>query len=105
MKIEMQKQLEHERIKAQKEEASRMERIQKEEAAIKKRQAEFSELEKKLSVVLPLVNEANLISKELKRDITFSTKMVREMPDSQNLLEAKTDVIVKVENREVAYYY
>lgn len=105
MKIEMQKQLEQERIKAQKEEASRMERIQKEEAAIKKRQAEFSELEKKLSVVLPLVNEANLISKELKRDITFSTKMVREMPDSQNLLEAKTDVIVKVENREVAYYY
>ena len=105
MRQAMMKQIEEEKVKAQKEEAARLERIQREEANIKNRQAQFSELEKKLSIVLPLINEANLISKELKRDITFQTKMIREMPDTQNLQEARTDVVIKVENREIGYYY
>jgi hypothetical protein len=54
-------------LKAAKEEVERQERIRREEIAIKNRQAEFTLLEKKLSEVLPMVGEANLIASELKR--------------------------------------
>jgi hypothetical protein len=82
MRIEMERNLAQEKLKNQKDEADRIERIRREEAAIKKRQAEFSALEKKLAIVLPLVNEGNLIAKELKRDIVFNTKMIRVMNDA-----------------------
>lgn len=82
MRIEMERNIAQEKLKNQKDEADRIERIRREEAAIKKRQAEFSALEKKLAIVLPLVNEGNLIAKELKRDVVFNTKMIRVMNDS-----------------------
>ena len=62
MRLEMEFKLEQDKLKAAKEEAERKERIRREELAIKNRQAEFTLLEKKLSEVLPMVGEANLIS-------------------------------------------
>jgi hypothetical protein len=105
MRVDMERQIEQEKLKSQKDEADRLERIRREEAAIKKRQAEFSALEKKLAVVLPLVNEGNLIAKELKRDVVFNTKMIRVLNDAQNLMDARTEVVVRVENFEEGYYY
>lgn len=101
----MERDIEEQKLRAAKDEQDRLDRINKEEAAIKRRQAEFSALEKKLALVLPQVNEANLIAGELKRNISFQTKMIRDMPENQNLLEAKTDVVVRVENNEEGYYY
>jgi hypothetical protein len=62
-------------------------------------------LEKKLGIVLPLVNEANLIATELKRNIKFNTKMIRVMPEFGNLMDSRTDIVVKVDNAEDNYYY
>ena len=97
--------LEQEKIKAAKEESERQERIRREEAAIKNRQAEFSALERKLGEILPMVNEANLIAAELKRNIRFNTKMIRVMPEFGNILDSKTDIMIKVDNNEDNYYY
>jgi len=105
MRLEMEKQIEMEKLKAQREEADRLERIRREEAAIKKRQAEFSELEKKLGLVLPLVHEANLIAKELNRNVNFSTKMTRIVSDYGSLQDARTDCLIRVDNKEAGYYY
>lgn len=105
MRLDMEKQIENEKLKAQREETDRLERIRREEAAIKKRQAEFSELEKKLGLVLPLVHEANLIAKELKRDVNFSTKMTRIVSDYGSLQDARTDCLIRVDNKEEGYYY
>jgi len=105
MRLEMEFKIEQDKIKAQKEETERLERIRKEEAAIKNRQAEFSALEKKLGLVLPLINEANLIASELKRDIKFNVKMTRVMPDFGALMESRTDIFVKIDNKEDNYYY
>lgn len=44
MKLKHEKDMEEARLKAQKEEAERQERIRREEAAIKNRQAEFAAL-------------------------------------------------------------
>lgn len=97
--------LEQDKLKAQKDEADRLERIRREEQAIANRQAEFSALEKKLGVVLPMVNEANLIAQEMKRKIVFSTKMVRVMPEFANLMDSRTDIVIKVDNKEDNLYY
>lgn len=54
---------------------------------------------------MPLVNEANLIGAELGRHITFSVKMVREMPEhGTNMSETKTDVMVRSDNKEDGWY-
>lgn len=105
MRLEMEFKVEQEKLKSAKEEAERMERIRREEAAIKNRQAEFSALEKKLGHLLPLINEANLISKELKRKIIFNVKMIRVMPEFASLQDSRTDILVKVDNGEDNYYY
>jgi len=92
-------------LKAAKEEAERKERIRREEIAIKNRQAEFTLLEKKLSEVLPMVSEANLIASELKRKIRFNVKMIRVMPEFGTLMDSRTDVVIKVDNDEENYFY
>jgi hypothetical protein len=51
------------------------------------------------------VNEANLIARELKRNVLFSTKMVRVMPEFGTLADSKTEVVIKVDNNEDKYYY
>lgn len=105
MRLEMEFKLEQDKLKAAKEEAERKERIRREEIAIKNRQAEFTLLEKKLSEVLPMVGEANLIASELKRKIKFNVKMIRVMPEFGTLLDSRTDVVIKVDNDEENYFY
>jgi len=46
-----------------------------------------------------------LIATELKRDIKFNTKMIRVMPEFGNILDSKTDILIKVDNNEQGYYY
>jgi hypothetical protein len=105
MRLEMEFKLEQDKLKAAKEEAERKERIRREEIAIKNRQAEFTLLEKKLSEVLPMVSEANLIASELKRRIKFNVKMIRVMPEFGTLMDSRTDVVIKVDNDEENYFY
>ena len=105
MRLEMEFKLEQDKLRSAKEEAERKERIRREEIAIKNRQAEFTLLEKKLSEVLPMVGEANLIASELKRKVRFNVKMIRVMPEFGTLLDSRTDVVIKVDNDEENYFY
>jgi len=105
MRLEMEFKLEQDKLNAQKEEAERQDRIRREEASIKARQAEYSALEQKLGNILPLVNEANLIGQELKREIRFNTKMERVMPEFGSLQDSRTEILLKVDNKEDNYYY
>lgn len=52
-----------------------------------------------------MVNEANLIAAEMKRNIRFNTKMIRIMPEFGNIMDSKTDIMIKVDNMEEGYYY
>jgi hypothetical protein len=55
-----------------------------------------------------MVNEANLISKELKRDIKFNVKIVKTLPETNadgTTELPRTDIVVKVDNFEEGYYY
>jgi len=58
-----------------------------------------------------LVNEANLIAQEMKRDVKFSTKLVKTLPEhrgtsGESLTEmGKTEILIRVDNGEVGYYY
>jgi beta-phosphoglucomutase-like phosphatase (HAD superfamily) len=52
--------LEQDRLNFEREQKEREEKIRQEEAAIKRKQAEFAALEGKLGKVLPMVNEAIL---------------------------------------------
>ena len=61
-------------------------------------------LENQLGQILPLVNEANLISAELGRAITFSVKMVRHMPDGGQLQGSQTEVLVRFDNKEDGWW-
>jgi hypothetical protein len=68
----------------------------------------MSDLESRLGVILPLVNEANLISKELKRDIKFNVKLVKTLPETNadgTLEPPKTEIYIKADNFEEGYYY
>jgi len=102
---EMKIKLEQDKLNFEREQKEREDRIRREEAAIKRKQAEFSALEAKLGTVLPMVNEANLISQELKRDIKFAVNLVREMPEgSTDMSEARTAIMVRVDNKEDGWY-
>lgn len=66
------------------------------------------DLETKLGQILPLINEANLIAKELKRDIHFGVKLVKSLPETREdgtIDQGQTDIVVKVENFTDGYYY
>lgn len=102
---EMKYKLEQDRLNFEREQKEREEKIRQEEAAIKRKQAEFAALEGKLGKVLPMVNEANLIAKELKRDIQFEVNLVKNMPsDSSSMAEARTEIFVRVNNKEDGWY-
>jgi hypothetical protein len=54
------------------------------------------------------VNEANLASAELSRDIKFQTKMVKRLDPFLKdgmMSQGKTDILVKVVNDEDNYFY
>lgn len=69
-KLEIKMQEEMKRMKREEEDRER--RDAEEKQKIVRKQAEQADLERRLGVILPLVNEANLIAKELKRDIRFN---------------------------------
>lgn len=71
-------------------------------------QAEYNRVEKALSKVLPMVNEANLAATELKRDIKFNTKLIKQMDPflkAGAISQSPTTVVVKVDNNEDKYHY
>ena len=71
-------------------------------------EAEYERIEKQLNHLLPQVNEANLASNELKRKMTFSTKMVRRIDPflkDGEISHSKTDVVIIVDNQEDKYFY
>lgn len=83
-------------------------KIEEEQRKIERKKQEYNDLESRLGVLLPLVNEANLISKELKRDVKFNVKLVKVLPETgpDGVQEApKTDILVKVDNFSEGYYY
>lgn len=103
---EAQKKKLDEEMKRKEEERAR--KIKEEEQKIIRRQQEMSDLESRLGVILPLVNEANLISKELKRDIKFNVKLVKTLPETNadgTLEPPKTEIYIKADNFEEGYYY
>ena len=53
-------------------EEDRRRKLEEEEQKIVRKQQEQNDLERRLGTILPQVNEANLISKELKRDVKFN---------------------------------
>ena len=103
---EAQKKKLDEEMQRKKEERER--KIKEEEQKIIRRQQEQSALESRLGIILPLVNEANLISKELKRDIKFNVKLVKTLPETNadgSTEPPKTEIYIKADNFEEGYYY
>ena len=71
-------------------------------------QAEYDRIEKQLNEILPLVNEANLAANQLSRDLNFKTKIVKRLDPflkDGNLSQGKTEILIKVDNKEDAYFY
>lgn len=99
IEAEMKFKIEQQRLDQEKEAADRAERIRLEEIAIKKKQQELTLLEGRLTKILPMVNEANLISAELKRDCKFETKIIREMSQfGPKDSDYHTELKVRVDN-------
>jgi len=105
LRIEMEFKIEQERVQAAEREKERQEKIRREEELIKLRQAENSALEHELERILPLVREANMIAAEFRRDIRFNTQLTSAMPDFGDLKAQKRVFEIKVDNREVGYFY
>lgn len=68
-------------------------------------QAEYARIERELNHLLPLVNEVNLAADELKRKITFKTKMMKKLNPFGGVSSGKTEIYVMVNNSEEGYYY
>ena len=95
-------------LEMKKKEEERRRKLEEEEQKIIRKQQEQNDLERRLGVILPLVNEANLISKELKRDIKFNVKLVKTLPETNadgTTDLPKTDILIKVDNFKEGYYY
>jgi len=45
-----------------------------------------------------------MLSKELRKDVHFSTKFQRVTPEFSTLVDGKTEVVVRVENSENEYF-
>jgi hypothetical protein len=62
-----------------------------------------------LNEILPLVNEANLAAQELNRKIAFTPKLQQKidpfMKKGAGMQTSKTEVLIKVDNGELKYYY
>jgi len=62
-------------------------------------------MKERLNELLPCIHEANEIAVALKRDIKFNMKIVGSFPDFGNCADVKKEQKIKVENKEVGYYY
>lgn len=54
---------------------------------------------------LPLVHKANIIAKELKKDVNFSTTIQPVVGSFDYRTNAQTEFVIRVENRELDYFY
>ena len=82
--------------------------MEEEEQKIVRKVQEQNDLERRLGIILPMVNEANLISKEIKRDVKFNVKLVKTLPETNadgTTELPKTEIFIKVDNFEEGYYY
>lgn len=68
-------------------------------------QAEYNRVEKELNRLIPMVNEANLAAEELERNIKFSTKLQKRLDPFGQQTSGRTDILIKVENKEEEYQY
>ena len=107
LRIEMEQKLEHERLETIKRDKEREERIKREEAQIAIRQAEFHEFGQQLDKVLPLVQEANLLSTEFSRNIQFKSQITGDIPDfaDGNVKANKAVFKIRVDNHEDGWFY
>ena len=83
-------------------------KLEQEQQKIIRKQQEQSDLERRLGIILPLVNEANLISKELSRDVKFNVKLVKTLPETGadgQTEPPRTEIQIKVDNFEEGYYF
>jgi len=101
----MEYKLEQDKLAAVERDKERAEKIRREEELIKLRQAENSALEQELEKILPLVREANMIAAEFNRDIRFNSQLTSAMPDFGDIKAEKRIFEIKVDNREVGYFY
>lgn len=51
------------------------------------------------------MNEANLASDELKRQITFKTKLDKKLDPFEGNSTGKTEIKVRIQNQECQYFY
>ncbi|CDW79443.1 kinesin motor domain containing protein [Stylonychia lemnae] len=104
----LEQKMKEEMEKMKKQEELRLKQREAEEKKIQRKQQEQSDLEKRLGQILPLVNEANLIAKELKREIIFNAKLIKSIPETREDGTSDlgtTDIVIKTENFEEGYYY
>ena len=103
----LKKQIEAMKVKFSQDEAERQKQMEAETRRRKAMELEYSRVEKQLNHLLPLVNEANLASTELKRNLKFQTKIVKKLDPfgSGGKLVGKVEILIKVDNAEDNYYY
>lgn len=105
-KLELKMKQEMERLHREEQEKKRQ--LEQEEKRIQKQQQEKNNVENRLGLLFPLVNEANLIAKELKRQFRFTVKLVKSLPETKEdgtMDDGNTEIVVKVDNLEEGYYY
>jgi len=81
------------------------------EKSMQRRQAENSNLEKRIDMLTPQITEANLMAAEFNHYVTLSVKILAEISESERTVEElrsgvvfpKT-LMVKCENRRDGYY-
>ena len=105
LRIEMEQKLESDRIAAQKAETERLERIAREEALLRQRQAANDQLNRQIGELLPAVREANIIATEFKRKIVFNAFLDTEPVEEGPITDAKKFFALKVDNHEDGYFY
>jgi hypothetical protein len=85
--------------------SDKLKKMMAEQLRQKNLQAEYNRIEKELNHLLPLVNEVNLAADELKRNITFKTKMMKRLDPFGGVSSGKTQIYVQANNAEEGYYY
>lgn len=102
---ELERQVEELKARASSFEEEKIKKLMAESVKQKAMAAEYNRIEKELNHLLPLVNEANLASTELQRDLKFNTKLVKRLDPFSADHASKTEILVKIDNNEESYFY
>ena len=65
---------------------------------------EYYLMEKKMKEILPYLNEANLIAKDLQRKVEFKSRIIKKPIPGQEML-TKPEVIIRFDNKEDDTFY